>query len=136
MEKLYILYLIICIVTTLATSTLAIWKLRKDEKKAKAAVSAAKTEQEKAEAEAKLEAARNAIEAETKRLVAGAEVAFEPIDKLLKAQHQTAGPMKKRDVETNLKAFCLENGFPWDAAAMDKVIEDVVKFTKVVNAKQ
>lgn len=136
MEKLYIIYILILIVSTLVSSGLALWKTLKDKKKAKEEAATAKTEKEKAEAEAKLEAAKNAVNAEIKRLVAGAEVSFEAIDKLLKAQHQTAGPMKKRDVVTNLKTFCLENGFDWDDAAMDKAIEDEVAYTKVVNGKK
>lgn len=89
----------------------------------------AKTEAEKAKAD-------NAIQAELKRLVAGAEVSFAPVDALLKAQHQSAGSMKKRDVKTNLKTFCLENGYAWDDAAMDAAIEEEVAYTKVVNAKK
>ena len=89
----------------------------------------AKTEAEKAKAE-------NAINAELTRLVANAEVAYAPIDALLKAQHQSAGSMKKRDVTANIKTFCLENGYAWDDAAMDKAIEDEVAYTKTVNAKK
>lgn len=89
----------------------------------------------KATTEAEAEKAKNAIVAETKRLVASAEVSFEAIDQLLKAKGQTAGSMKKRDVVANLKTFCLENGYGWDEAAMDKAIEDEVAYTNVVNAK-
>lgn len=85
---------------------------------------------------AKAEQAKNAINAEIKKLVAGAEVTFESIDKILKAQNQSAGSMKKRDVVTNLKTFCLENGYGWDDVAMDKAIEDEVVYTNSVNAKK
>ena len=110
------------LVTTLIPSAIALCKAIKDKKNAKS--------------EAESEKAKNAIVAEIKRLVAAAEVSFEAIDKVLKAQHQTAGTMKKRDVVTNLKAFCLENGYPWDDAEMDAAIEAEVAFTKVVNAKK
>lgn len=123
MEK---LELIIAIASTLATtlfpSIIALVKAIK-------AKHHAKTEAEAAKAE-------NAINAELKRLVANAEVSFTAIDGLLKAQHQSAGPMKKRDVITNLKTFCLENGYAWDEAAMDAAIEAEVAYTKVVNAKK
>ena len=123
MEKLQIIISIAAtLVTTLIPSVVALWKAIKAKRAA--------------QTEAAAEKAQNAINAEIKRLVAGAEVSFEAIDKLLKAQHQTAGPMKKRDVVSNLKTFCLENGFGWDDAAMDKAIEDEVAFTKVVNAKK
>lgn len=109
-------------VTTLVPSVIALWKLIKAKKNAK-------TEAEK-------EKAQNAINAELKRLVANAEVTFAPIDLLLKAQGDSAGSMKKRDVIANLKTFCLENGFAWDDETMDKAVEDEVAYTKVVNAKK
>lgn len=85
---------------------------------------------------AKAEEAKNAINAEIKKLVANAEVTFEAWDKSLKASGTgTAGNMKKRDVVMALKTFCLEKGFAWNEAEMDKAIEDEVAFTKSVNAK-
>jgi hypothetical protein len=107
---------------TLIPSAIALWTQIKAKRNAKT--------------EAEAEKAKNAINAEIKRLVAGAEVSFEAIDKLLKNQNQTAGPMKKRDVISNLKTFCLENGYGWVDAEMDKAIEDEVAYTKVVNAKK
>ena len=108
-------------VTTVIPSVLALLTAIKSRK-------GAKTEAEK-------ERAKNAIATELKRLVANAEISFAPIDRLLKAQSQSAGSMKKRDVIANLKTFCLENGFAWDDEAMDKAIEDEVAYTKVVNSK-
>lgn len=108
-------------VTTVVPSAIALWKSIKAKKNAK-------TEAEK-------ERAKNAIATELKRLVENAEVTFAPIDRLLKAQNQSAGSMKKRDVIANLKTFCLENGFAWDDEAMDKAIEDEVAYTKAVNSK-
>lgn len=123
MEK---LQLIIAIASTLVTTLIPSLIALVGQIKAK---HNAKTEAEK-------EKAKNAIAAELKRLVANAEVSFSAIDGLLKAQHQSAGAMKKRDVVTNLKTFCLENGYGWDDAEMDKAIEDEVAYTKVVNAKK
>lgn len=108
-------------VTTVVPSAIALLKSIKAKKNAK-------TEAEK-------ERAKNAIATELKRLVANAEVTFAPIDRLLKAQNQSAGSMKKRDVVANLKTFCLENGFSWDDETMDKAIEDEVAYTKAVNSK-
>lgn len=85
---------------------------------------------------AKAAQAKNAINAEIKKLVANAEVTFEAWDKSLKASGTgTAGNMKKRDVVMALKTFCLEKGFAWDEKAMDEAIEAEVAFTKSVNAK-
>ena len=86
---------------------------------------------------AKAEMARNAINAEIKKLVAEAEVTFDAWDKSLKASGTgTAGAMKKRDVIMALKTFCLEKGFAWDGEEMDTAIEAEVAYTKAVNAKE
>lgn len=85
---------------------------------------------------AKAEQAKNAIDAEIKRLVADAEVNYAPIDATLKQQGRTAGSMKKSIVTNDLKAFCLENKIKWDAAEMDAAIENAIAFTKSVNGKE
>lgn len=86
---------------------------------------------------AKAEQAKNAINAEIKKLVANAEVTFEAWDKSLKASGTgTAGNMKKRDVVMALKTFCLEKGYAWNEAEMNDAIEAEVAFTKAVNAKE
>ena len=85
---------------------------------------------------AKAELAKNEITAEIKKLVANAEVTYEAWNKSLKASGAgTAGQMKKRDVITALKNFCLEKGYAWDETEMDEAIEAEVAFTKTVNAK-
>ncbi len=86
---------------------------------------------------AKAEAAKNAIQAEIKKLVAEAEVTYEAWDKSLKsAGTGTAGSMKKNAVVMALKTFCLENGFVWNETEMDKAIEEEVAYTKTVNVKK
>ena len=117
-----IIAIVATLVTTLVPSIIALCKAIKAKKNATT--------------EADAEKAKNAITAEIKRLVANAEVSFAAIDKMLKQQNGSAGAMKKRDVVIALKAFCLENGYAWDNAAMDAAIEDEVAFTKTVNAKQ
>lgn len=116
---------IVAIVATLLTSlvptALALAK----------AIKAKKT----AQTEAEHERAKNAITAEIKRLVQDAEVSFKSIDALLKQRGESAGQMKKKSVVSDLKAFCLENGYAWDGAAMDEQIEAEVAFTKAVNGK-
>lgn len=116
-----IITIVATLVTTLVPSIITILKAVKNAKNAKT--------------EAEVEKAKNAIATEIKRLVAIAEVSYAPIDKTLKAQNDSAGAMKKRYVVTDLKAFCLENGYPWNDAEMDAAIENEVAFTKVVNAK-
>lgn len=89
----------------------------------------AKTEAERATAE-------NAIVAETKRLVAEAEVLYATTDALLKRDTSTsAGGVKKAYVTQALKTFCLENGYSWTSEDIDAAIEAEVAYTKTVNAK-
>ena len=109
------------LVTTFVPSIVALIKAIKDKK-------AAKTE-------AEAEKAKNAIAVEIKNLVQNAETSFAAIDKVLKSQGSTAGPMKKRDVVIALKAFCLENGYAWNDEEMNAAVEKEVAFTKSVNAK-
>lgn len=110
------------LVTTLIPSAIALVKALKAKRNA--------------QTEAASEKAQNAINAEAKKLVAGAEVGLAAIDKLLKANNcGTAGAMKKHDTKRDLKVFCLENGIPWDEEKMDKVIENEIEFSRIVNAK-
>lgn len=110
------------LVTTLIPSILKIGALAKAKKNAQTETAAEK--------------AKNAINAEAKKLVAGAEVGLAAIDKLLKANNcGTAGAMKKHDAVRDLKVFCLENGYGWNDEEMNAVIENEIEFSKVVNAK-
>ena len=85
---------------------------------------------------AKAEEAKNAINAEIKKLVANAEETYEAWDKSLKASGSgTAGNMKKSFVMMAIKTFCLENKFTWNEAEIDKAVEAEVAYTKTVNAK-
>lgn len=85
---------------------------------------------------AKAEAAKNAIHAEIKKLVANAEETYEAWDKSLKASGSgTAGNMKKSFVMMAIKTFCLENKFTWNEEEIDKAVEAEVAYTKTVNAK-
>lgn len=121
------LYIIISIVGTLVTTlTPSIIALIKAVKAKNSAQTVASTEQ-----------ALNAVIAEVKKLIANYEVDLTPIDKLLKANNcGTAGSMKKRDVYTDLKVFCLENSIPWDDAKMNEIIEREIEFSNTVNAKK
>lgn len=120
--KTYILPALVWVLLTGIPATLTIIKNVK-------AYRAAKTEAEKANA-------RNAIVAETKRLVAEAEVMYAPTDALHKSNGQgTAGGLKKSYVLNALRAFCYENGISFAVAELDKAIEEEVAYTKTVNAK-
>ena len=133
--KTYLLPAIAWLLVTGIPAIISIVLKVKQAKVATEALSVALTEQEKAEALAKVEAAKNAIATELKRLVAEAEVLFKPVDDVMKRQNSSAGTLKKGHVVTNLKAFCLEHGFAWDLAEMDEAIEAEVAYTKTVNGK-
>lgn len=134
--KNYILPAIAWLCLTGIPSILTIIKYVKDKRAAVEALATALTEQEKAEAEARLQAARNAIVAETKRLVAEAEVLYAETNTLLKRNaSSSAGGVKKAYVVQALKTFCLENGYSWTSEDIDAAIEAEVAYTKTVNAK-
>lgn len=90
---------------------------------------AANTEAEKAKANADLLAT-------AKSFIAAAEVAFDGFDKMMKAQNSSAGAMKKDNVFTKLQAYALQNGYEFNADEWSEKIDELVKFTKSVNAKK
>ena len=139
MKDIFLLYIIPAICWLLVTGIPSIITIVRNAKTIKAereAAKVAKTEQEKAEAEARAEAAKNEIYLEIKRLVADAEAKYEDVNTFLKQNEKSAGTLKKAYVETAIKAFCLENGFAFNMTDLDKIIEDEVAYTKTVNAKK
>ena len=122
MENIYIIISILAtIVTTLIPASIALWKAIKSCK-------AAKTEAAKEKANADLLAT-------AKSFISAAEVAFEGFDKMMKAQNSSAGAMKKDTVFTKLQAYALQNGYTFDADEWSQKIDDLVAYTKNVNAK-
>lgn len=88
----------------------------------------AKTEAEKAEAEADL--LNTAI-----LLIDGAEELYKNIDMELKRQGKSAGNVKKDNVMTKLKSYALDKNYPFDMDKWSEVVDNIVKFTKNVNGK-
>lgn len=84
---------------------------------------------------AKAEKANADLLATAKSFIASAEVAFDGFDKMMKAQGSSAGAMKKDTVFTKLQAYALQNGYEFDADEWSKKIDELVAFTKNVNAK-
>jgi flagellar basal body-associated protein FliL len=137
MNWLNILYMIISIVATLVTVgvpfIITTRKTLKERKSAREAAEIARTEAEKAEAEAALERANADLLNNAKNFIAAAEVAFDGFDKMMKAQGKSAGPMKKDNVFTKLQAYALQNKYPFDADEWSAKIDQLVEFTKNVN---
>lgn len=138
MNWLNIIYMIISIVATLVTvgvpAYIAIRKALKERKAAREAAEIARTEAEKAEAEAAIERANADLLNNAKNFIAAAEVAFDGYDKMMKAQGKSAGAMKKDSVFTKLQAYALQNKYPFDAEEWSAKIDRLVEFTKSVNS--
>ena len=125
MDMLNIIYLIITIVSALASCGASIFAIRKAWNARKAA-----------ETDAAKEKADSDLLATAKGFIASAEVAFEAFDKTLKAQGSSAGAMKKDTVFNKLQAYALQNGYNFDVDEWSKKIDELVAFTKSVNAKK
>ena len=117
-------------ITAIVTFVLS-WKARR---KAKAEAAAAKTEAEKAQAEAAIKEAELAMEQAAKTFISDAEITYKTVDELLKARGQSAGSLKKETVLAKLRTYAIENGIALDVETWSKKIDDLVKFTKEVNA--
>lgn len=89
-----------------------------------------------AKTEADKEKARADLLATAKNFISAAEVAFEGFDRMMKAQGLSAGSMKKDTVFTKLQAYALQNGYDFDSEAWSEQIDELVAFTKSVNAKK
>lgn len=90
----------------------------------------------KAETEAAKEKANADLLAHAQEFIQGAENSFESFNKLLKSQGSSAGPMKKENVLTKLQAYALQQGYEFDAEAWSATIDQIVAFTREVNAKK
>lgn len=89
-----------------------------------------------AETESAQEKANADLLATAKDFIAAAEVAFDGFDKMMKLQGASAGAMKKDNVFSKLQAYALQNGYAFDADEWSAKIDELVKFTKAVNAKK
>ena len=74
--------------------------------------------------------------ATAKNFISAAEVAFDGFDKMMKAQGGSAGAMKKDTVFTKLQAYALQNGYDFNAEEWSAKIDELVQFTKSVNANK
>lgn len=86
--------------------------------------------------EAQKQAAHNDMLATVNGFIADAEAAFKGIDAIMRTQQNTtAGAMKKKNVMTDLQAYALAHGYEFDAEYWSNKIDEIVAFTKKVNAK-
>lgn len=89
-----------------------------------------------AETETEKTKALNDMLATAQAFVQNAEKAFEGYDKMLKQQGESAGAMKKDNVITKLQTYALQHGYDFDVNFWDEKIDEIVAFTKNVNAKK
>lgn len=87
-----------------------------------------------AKTEAESEKAYNDMLSTAQSLIKAAEIAFDGFDKVMKAQGSSAGAMKKDNVLSKLQAYALSNGYEYDAEYWSGKVDDIVKFTREVNA--
>ena len=65
-----------------------------------------------------------------------AEQTFDGLDAVMKAQGSSAGTVKKENVMTKLQAYAMEKGYKIDLEYWSKKIDEIVAFTREVNAKK
>lgn len=98
--------------------------------------SAANKARKAAETAAEKEKAINDMIATAQELVKSAEKAFSGFDVVMKQQGSSAGAMKKENVTTKLQAYALAHGYEYDAEFWSAKIDEIVAFTREVNAKK
>ena len=123
MTWLNILYLVIGIIATLLSMIPIVLKLVKSVKDFK-----------EARTEADKERAFNDMLMQAQLFIKVAESEFADFDKAMKAQNSSAGAMKKENVVSNLQSYALSNGYAFDAEFWSAKIDEIVAFTREVNA--
>ena len=118
------IYIIIAIVSTLIGTTIpAIIAFIKSVKKHRAAKTVAEQE-----------AAKNEMMTAVNSFIASAERMYKGVDKIMKAQGQSTGALKKDSVMTQLQSFALSNGYEFDKEYWSKTVDEIVALTKQVNS--
>lgn len=118
------------------TATVTFILAFKARRKAKETAALAQTEAEKAQAEAEIKTAELAMEQAAKSFIADAEITYKTVDEMLKARNESAGSLKKETVLAKLRTYAIEKGYTLDVAVWSDKIDELVKFTKIVNAKK
>lgn len=79
--------------------------------------------------------ALNDLEANAKIFIEAAEIAYKDLNDVLKAKGSSAGPVKLDSVLMKLQALANEKGYDFDKEYWTNKINELVDFTKNVNAK-
>lgn len=121
----FIIMVITFIISFAGTVTPLVIKLSTANKARKAAITAAEKEK-----------ATNDMIATAQELVKSAEAAFAGFDAVMKQQNSSAGAMKKEHVTAKLQTYALAHGYEYDAEYWSAKIDEIVAFTRDVNAKK
>lgn len=140
MENIKLILSIIPVVLSCVISTITLlvkfFNANKARKAALAEAERAQAEAERAQAEAEREKAENDMIETAQDLVEIAEETFAGFDAVMKAQGSSAGAMKKDTVFTKLQTYALQHGYTFDADYWSAKIDEIVAFTRNVNAKE
>lgn len=68
--------------------------------------------------------------------IAVAEQTYAGLDAVMKAQNSSAGTVKKENVMTKLQAYAIEKGYDIDLEYWSGKVDELVAFTREVNAKK
>ena len=117
--------LLSCIVTFLGAFSPFVFKVKSANKARKEAETAAEKEK-----------AYNDMLNAAQDLIKDAEAAFAGFDAVMKQQNGSAGAMKKKSVTTDLQAYALAHGYEYNADFWSSKIDEIVAFTREVNAKK
>lgn len=131
----YIVVIVCSFLLSAVPAVIAWFKAAKAKKQAKAHAETATTEADRAKAEAAVAAAELEMEQAAKTFIAEAELTYKSFDELLKARGQSAGALKKETVLAKLRTYAIEKGITIDVDKWSEKIDEIVKFTKQVNAK-
>ena len=92
----------------------------------------------KARVEAETDAAKEKANADllatANEFIQLAEASYEGFNTILKAQGSSAGTMKKENVMVKLQAYAIQKGYEFDADAWSAKIDEIIAFTREVNA--
>ena len=97
-------------------------------------VNAAKARKKATTASEKEEAEKD-MAAQAKTLIEAAETFYKSLDTMLKQNGESAGSYKKESVMSKLQTYATEKGYTFDSAYWSTKVDELVKFTKSVNAK-
>lgn len=125
------------VTATLVPSIIALVKKAKEARAAKQAAAEAKTEAEQIAAQEEYQAKLHELRDILRNAVSEAENTFKQINDTLKAQTgKGCGEVKKKVVLSDMQTACNELGVDFDREYWEKELEENVKMTKKVNAKE